>query len=496
MRVLLLLLTVLFLVAGFALAQGVRKPVWAGQFYDADGERLGRQIDGFLAAAAPAHPAGPIRALIVPHAGYVYSGRIAALGYKLVQSADFETVVILGPTHRVDFRGASIWPDGAFETPLGSAAVDAEAAAALAKATGFRFVPEAHAEEHSVEVQVPFIQRVLPKARIVPIVLGRPDEATMRTLASALAGLAKSRRILVVASTDMSHFLNKKKAAAEDAATIDLVRSRQTSALLRLVERGENILCGGAGVLTALYYAERLGSPTVDILARADSTEGGGPDDRVVGYFAAAISVPPAGADQAGKEGAAVSGRSAKEGEQAASLTDEQKKELLALARRTLESFLRDGSLPSLPTASPLYAEPRGAFVTLTKNGALRGCIGYIEAVMPLAQAVRQCAVYAATEDPRFPRVAAREVKDLKIEISVLTPARRIDDPKLVEVGKHGLIMSRDGRRGLLLPQVAAEYHWGREEFLGQTCLKAGLPADAWKKGAVIEVFEAIVFRE
>lgn len=465
-------------------AQGVRKPVWAGQFYDADGTRLGRQIDGFLAAAVPARPAAPIVALIVPHAGYIYSGKTAALGYKLVQGSDFETVVILGPTHRVDFRGASIWPEGAFETPLGAAEVDAEAARALAKATGFRFIPEAHAEEHSVEVQVPFVQRALPKARIVPVVIGRPEETTLKSLAAGLAELAKTRRILVVASTDMSHFLSQEKAAAEDAATLDLVRDRKTSALLRKVERGENILCGGAPVLAALYYAERMGSPSVDILGRADSTEGGGPSDRVVGYFAAAISAPPEGAGRAGEEG------------RESPLTDTEKKELLALARRTLEAHLSGGPPPALPASSPRYAEPSGAFVTLTKSGALRGCIGYVEPVFPLARAVQTCAVHAAAEDPRFSPVEARELKDLKIEISVLTPARRIVDVKQVEVGRHGLILSRGGRRGLLLPQVAVEYRWDREEFLRNACLKAGLPRDDWKKGATIEVFEAVVFHE
>ena len=497
MRVLLPLLTVLFLVGGIALAQGVRKPVWAGQFYDADGERLGRQIDGFLAAAAPARPAGPIAALIVPHAGYIYSGQIAALGYKLVQGADFETVVILGPTHRVGFRGASIWPDGAFETPLGSAAVDAEAAAALAKATGFRFVPEAHAEEHSVEVQVPFIQRALPKARIVPVVMGRPEEATMRTLASALAGLAKTRSILVVASTDMSHFLNKKDAAAEDAATIALVRDRKTvrpvaaggegrehplrrsarpdGALLRRTPRISGRRHSG---LRRLDRGRRTCRPCRRLFRRRDL---GSPREREFHRRGRSGCVP----DRRPARKRA-SGRPDRRGQERATGPGPPDPGIVP-ARRVA---------PGPADTSPIYAEPRGAFVTLTKNGSLRGCIGYIEAVMPLAQAVRQCAVYAATEDPRFPRVAAREVKDLKIEISVLTPARRIDDPKLVEVGKHGLIMSRDGRRGLLLPQVASEYHWGREEFLSQTCLKAGLPADAWKKGATIEVFEAIVFRE
>ncbi len=494
MRNLLPFLSLILPIAGLALAQGVRRPVWAGQFYEADSARLAAEIDGYLAAAPPARPAVAVRVLIAPHAGYVYSGRMAGVGYKAVQGADFETVVILGPTHRVSFRGASIWPEGAFATPLGEAVVDAEAAQKLAQATGFRFLAEAHAEEHSVEVQVPFIQRALPKAKIVPVVIGRPEESTMRTLASALAGLAQRRKILVVVSTDMSHYLAKAEAAKVDAATLSLVKGRQTSALLRMAERGENTLCGAAGLVTALYFAERMGPAEVDILGRTDSSEGGGPDERVVGYFSALITAGPDVRKAAAGEAAPAGGPRAEEED--FGLSAEEKKELLALARRTLESFLKDGSIPPRGSANPKYDAPRGAFVTLTRGGALRGCIGYIEAVAPLGDTIQRCAVYAATEDPRFEPVTARELKELRIEISVLTTPKRIDDPKTVEVGRHGLIMSRDGRRGVLLPQVPVEYRWDREEFLAQTCRKAGLPADAWKKGAVIEAFEAIVFHE
>ena len=221
------------LAGGAAFAQGVRKPVWAGQFYEADKARLSAQIDAFLAEAAPAPVAGEIRALIVPHAGYVYSGRVAAFGYKLVQGRDYETVVILGPSHHVAFEGASIWPDGVFETPLGPAVVDAEAAGILARSGGFRFNAEAHAEEHSVEVQIPWIQKCLPKARIVPVIMGVPGEAATRSMAVALAELAKTRKILVIASTDMSHFLTRKDANALDRETAELVRGMKTGVLAR-----------------------------------------------------------------------------------------------------------------------------------------------------------------------------------------------------------------------------------------------------------------------
>ena len=487
------------LAGGAAFAQGVRKPVWAGQFYEADKARLSAQIDAFLAEAAPAPVAGEIRALIVPHAGYVYSGRVAAFGYKLVQGRDYETVVILGPSHHVAFEGASIWPDGVFETPLGPAVVDAEAAGILARSGGFRFNAEAHAEEHSVEVQIPWIQKCLPKARIVPVVMGVPGEAATRSMAVALAELAKTRKILVIASTDMSHFLTRKDANALDRETAELVRGMKTGVLARGAERSDNRMCGVVPVLAALAFAQKEGPAKVEILKYADSSEAGTPEDRVVGYMAAAVWTAPAqGAASRAGGAATLAALSAlplpPAGPQEFALSPEEKKELLALARRTLESFVRNGTVPPYDTGNIHFTDPRGAFVTLTKKGDLRGCIGYIEPVAPLYKAVQQCAVYAASEDPRFAPVTPRELSDIAVEISVLTTPRKITDARLVQVGRHGLIMSRAGRRGVLLPQVATENGWEREEFLSQACLKAGLPADDWKKGATIEVFEAIVF--
>jgi hypothetical protein len=467
----------LWAAAGTASAQGVRQPVWAGAFYEADPARLSAEIESALAAAAPAAVAGEIRALIVPHAGYVYSGRTAAFGYKLARGGDFETVVILGPSHRVAFEGASIWPDGGFATPLGLAEVDEAAARALTKSTGFRFVAQAHAGEHSVEVQIPFLQKSLPRAKIVPVVLGFLDEAGLRRLGAALADLAKAKKILIVASTDMSHFLDRKAAQARDAGTIALIRGLKTAALCRGLGRpDDNRMCGGGAVLAALFSAQKMGRPRVEILKVSDSAEAGGPDDRVVGYLAAAITTPaPAPAPDF-------------------SLDAGEKKALLGLARRAVETYVRDKRVIEPEASTPKLLEPRAVFVTLTEGGELRGCIGFTEALMPLAQAVVQGAVYAACRDPRFSPVAVSELGRLNYEVSVLTPLRRIDDPRVVQVGRHGLVVSRGEFRGLLLPQVATENGWDREEFLAQTCLKAGLPRDAWKRGVEIFVFEAIVF--
>ncbi len=468
---------VALLVPAAALGQGIRPAAFAGQFYPADASRLASDIDGYLAAAAaPAAPqAGRIAGLIVPHAGYVYSGPTAAAAYALLRGQAIDTVVIIGPSHRVAFEGASIWPEGGFETPLGIARVDEGLAKELAKAAGFRFRPEAFLEEHSVEVQVPFVQRVLPGAAIVPIVMGEQTRATVRTLAAALVKACRDRRVVIVASTDLSHFLPVERARATDAATAALIRDLKTEAIIRKVEAGENIMCGGGPVASVLLFAEKEGRPKVEILARTDSSRFGGP---VVGYLAAAVL---AGAPPPPEE---------------FTLTAEEKAELLKLARAALTAYIERGAEIDDLSGREKFRAPRGAFVTLTRDGALRGCIGFIEPVLPLGRAVVRTAIYAATEDPRFRPVRAAELKDLRVEISVLTTPREIGDPRLVKVGTHGLIVEKDGAKGVLLPQVPVDNGWDRETFLGEGCLKAGLPRDAWKRGARLSVFEAIVFHE
>ena len=491
-----ILIALLALATGRASAQDVRKAVRAGQFYEADPAALAAEIDSDLAAApAPIAAASRIRALVVPHAGYAYSAKTAARAYRQVQGRDISAVVILGPSHYVGFEGGSIFSGDGFETPLGVAAVDTAAARALIKATGFTYVAAAHAEEHSLEVQVPFIQKALPRAKIVPVVMGVPSDRTIRTLAAALGKVFKDKDVLVVASTDMSHFLAKREANALDAETVTLVRDMKVPALIRKLERNENILCGGAAVAAALLYAQGLGDAAVEILGYADSTEGGGPSDRVVGYFAAAVTAGAPGATTAAPQGGAAGAPGATMAAPADfALTAEDKKDLLALARRAVELYVREGKVLDAATDRPNLRTPRGAFVTLSEAGALRGCIGFTEPVAPLAETVIRAGIYAATEDPRFRTVSAAELKGLEYEISVLTPLHKIDASQ-VQVGRHGLVVAKDGRRGLLLPQVATEYRWSREEFLRQTCLKAGLPADAWRTGAEIYAFEAVVFK-
>jgi MEMO1 family protein len=471
------ILTGLGLLALSAAAAGtVKRASFAGQFYEKEPVRLAASIDAALARAAPAAAVdGKIIALIAPHAGYVYSGGTAASAYALVKGRPIETVVVIGPSHQVGFRGCSIWPKGGFETPLGIARVDEDLARAIMKASGFRFQPEAFAKEHSVEVQIPFIQRALPEAAIVPIVMGYQDRRTIETLAGALAKTCLDRDILIVASTDLSHFLSKEEALSRDAATADLIRSLETEALIRKIEAGENIMCGGGPVVSALLLARKAGRPRVEILQRTDSAGFGGP---VVGYLAAAVL------SDNGTEAAPLL------------LSSDDKSALLRLARSSIEEYVERGRIIDPPGDNPKFLIPRGVFVTIKKQGRLRGCIGFSEPVMPLGPAVIRASVLAAVKDSRFPPVDRAELRDLRIELSVLTPPEEIDDFRAVRVGRHGLIVTQGEKTGLLLPQVPVDNGWNRRTFLQQASLKAGLPADAWRRGATLHVFETVVFHE
>ncbi|MGB9835332.1 MAG: AmmeMemoRadiSam system protein B [Candidatus Saccharicenans sp.] len=460
----------------FLPAQGVRKPVWAGQFYEADPVRLSRALDLYLNTDKTLPEDKEIAGLICPHAGYVYAGRVAGAAYALARNKKVDTVVIVGPSHQYGFEGCSIYGKGGFETPLGVAQVDEKLAREISRASGFGYVPQAHAKEHSVEVQVPFIQKTWPEAKIVPIVMGYQSPETIEALSSALYKTLKGKNVLVVASTDMSHFLTREAANQVDRQTIELIKKLDLNTLSRKVERAENIMCGGGPVLALLQYARKLGQVEVNEVMYSDSTAAGGPADRVVGYFSAIILV--------------------EEKRQPMEFTGEEKQELLALARQSIAHYLETGQVLNIVPENPKFKRPAGAFVTLRINKELRGCIGFVEPVFPLYQTIIQSAVYAATQDPRFPPLRKSELNRVKIEISVLGPLEPVENVSDIEVGRHGLLIKQKGRSGLLLPQVATEFGWDRQTFLVEVCRKAGLPDNAWKQTGSLFKFEAVVFEE
>jgi MEMO1 family protein len=472
-----LFVTLAMLSSSILQTQEIREPVWAGKFYDSRPSILSAQIDAFLDNAANiAHPSGEIKAIIVPHAGYIYSGQVAAFAYRLVQGKQFDSVVILGTSHRYGFKGCSIYSNGGYKTPLGITEVDRALAKEISVNSGFNFIPQAHLQEHSIEVQIPFIQKVLPEAKIVPVVVGFPSEKTINSLAYALEKSLKDKKALVVASTDMSHFYPHEKASEIDGNTISLISSFNSGELIELLEKGENIMCGGSGVVTSLLYARKTGESKVQILRYQDSSQSGGPASEVVGYLSAVIYHP----------GSAP----------AFTLKSQEKTALVRLARDAVTKYIIEKEIISYTPANPRLLTQCGAFVTLKNRGSLRGCIGFIDPVAPLYQTIIQAAIYAATQDFRFKPVTADEIQSLEFEISVLSPLHKITDPNQVSVGKHGLVIAQNGKKGLLLPQVPVENNWSRKTFLEQACLKAGLPPTAWREGADIFVFEAIVFKE
>ncbi|MEA2064162.1 MAG: AmmeMemoRadiSam system protein B, partial [Gemmatimonadota bacterium] len=478
----------------------VRAPAVAGAFYSSDSVQLARNVRLLLDKAEACSPRIKPAGLISPHAGYVYSGTIAAQGFRQLQGFSYSTVVVIAPSHRERFGFSSVYCAGGYNTPLGTLTVDEELAGKIVSSNSslVRCGSQGHLQEnltmgeHSLEVQLPFLQAVLgPEVKLVPVVMGRQDPPACAALAKALVRAVGGREdVLLVASSDLSHFHIYDEANRLDSHLAQYVKSYDYRGLMSALGRGEIEACGGGPMAVVMMACERMGARGVRVLARANSGDTAGDRSRVVGYLSAMFYRygQPAGAGTGNK--------SSKPGEPMG-LSDKEKKYLLELARKYIVYAVTGGDRPPAEAVTPLLARNRGAFVTIKKNGALRGCIGYLEAIKPLVETVSEMAMAAAVKDTRFPPVSPGELDRLELEISVMSPIFEVTDPETIVVGRDGLIIGRGPYRGLLLPQVASEYGWDRETFLAQTCRKAGLPPDAWKQeGTRIEAFSAEVFGE
>lgn len=477
----------------------IRPPAFAGSFYPADPERLAGEVDAFLAAVPPpASGAPPIRALIVPHAGYVYSGAVAAHAYRLVAGRRHPTVVLLGSSHRAGYPAAALWPAGAFRTPLGEIPVDAALTRRLLD-SGPPFTAQTapHLDDHVLEVQLPFLQRALGEFRLVPVMLGTSDAATARAVGDAIADAADPDT-LVIASTDLSHYPAYDDACSADAKTIAAILTADPDQLVRTLRAMEKspprntstFLCSEGAVLAAMTCARRFGASSGTLLRYANSGDTAGDKKRVVGYAAIAFTAPPTVRPPPSTQENPMNPD--------AEFSPEERQELLRLARQTVESVARTGKPPACECTLPALERKRGAFVTLHQRGRLRGCIGQFEAERPVWETVREMAIAASTQDPRFPHVTAAELDSLDYEISVLSPPRKIDDWREIRLGTHGVQVGRGFRRGVFLPQVATETGWDLDTFMGELCSqKAGLPREAWKDPQTdLYVFTAEVFSD
>jgi MEMO1 family protein len=332
-------------------------------------------------------------------------------------------------------------------------------------------------------VQLPFLQRVLPPFDLVPIIMGEQSYEENRALGVALAKLIRGTDTLIVASSDLSHYHPYDAAVSLDKKVLNGVQEWDYLTLSDNFQMRTWEACGGGPIVAAMIAAERLGATRAAILKYANSGDVIGDKSRVVGYGAMALL--------AGEEKGSGASREF-------SLTPDEQRQLLEIARKSAESIVKDNKPYELPANLPAsLMQDRGAFVTIKKGGDLRGCIGYTAAAEPLAQTVRDVAAHAALRDPRFHAVSANELPKLKYEVSVLSPMRRVSDVSQIKVGSHGLMIAKGSVRGLLLPQVPKEFGWDRGTFLEQTAIKAGLPADAWRdQDADLFIFTAVVFGE
>lgn len=474
----------------------VRPPAVAGSWYPADPETLGEKVDGLLAEAkAPDLGEAPLRALLAPHAGYMFSGAPAASAFKALRGRTYRRVIVIGPSHRRHFTGLALPEATHFATPLGEIPLDMEAMRRLKELPLFPVGNAAHAQEHSVEMMLPFLQRVLePGWKMIPLVMGEMTPEEYVQAAEALRPLAGEKTLLVL-SGDFTHYgpnysympypNNEQlpdKLRTLDLGAFDLFAQGDGAGLLAYARRTGISACAlGPMLLLAPLLGEEFRVQLLDY-----RTSGGLTGDYAnsVSYVAAAVT------------GARPFAPLKPEVQEAADLPEESLVQLHRLANRSLALAVEKGpaavvtdQIVSAMGVSEPFKEKSGAFVTLKKDGELRGCIGTIQPVQPLYAAVVENAVNAALHDTRFTPVKAAELEGMEVEVSVLSPLTPIDGPEKFEVGRHGIVLTKHGRRAVFLPEVAPEQGWTREETLSQLSLKAGLPADAWKEGARFEVF-------
>ncbi len=466
-----------------ATGDAVKTPNVAGTFYPADPKVLSKTVEELLAqAGTPAETAATdsIEIAVAPHAGYSYSGIIAAHTFKALSQKQYSTIIILAPSHFYPFEGAVTWPRGALQTPLGALAVDEPMAQALLQTDVVKDNPEPFNKEHALEVELPFIQKTFGQVKIVPLLLGQPNFQHAEALAVALHRVIGSRHdVLVLISTDMSHYRSHGEAKAMDAGTLKAIAEGDIQGFWQGNLSGTMEMCGFVPMAVGLMLSKLRGLSPATVLSYANSGDTTGDKTSVVGYGAMVFfGSSPAVSTTGG-------------------LSNGQKTYLLSLARHTIEQFVGSGQTNEVKTDDPRLKQVQGAFVTITKKGELRGCIGSVIGEKPLAETVRDRAISAASQDPRFPPVTKEELGDIEVEVSVLSPLQRVQSSDDIVLGRDGVILSQGNEhQGVFLPQVATETGWSKEEFLAELCAqKAGLGQHCWKDPkTVFYTFTADVF--
>ena len=467
----------------------VRPATQANRFYTGDARELSEEVDSLLALHRDAAKYNNVAALIVPHAGYYFSGNVAAAAYMtLPEDKAFKRIFLLGPSHHEWLDGASVNTEADYyATPLGQVKVDRETALALTEADSvFRYQPEAHDREHCLEVQLPFLQRFFTRHSslkdvppIVPIIISTNDFRKLKRIAEVLKPYLTGENLFIV-SSDFSHYPSYEDARKVDALTGKAVESGDVEQFIAVLEENAHSgvpglatsACGELAIATLLMMTDS--TYEVKHLMYQNSGDAEESDhNRVVGYHAFAV---------------------VRKASQSFSLSDDEKLALKEIALTSIKDSLNGKPIFRHSPLTAHLSEKCGAFVSLHKHGRLRGCIGHFGEDVPLHEIVAEMARAAAFEDPRFPPVTADELADIDIEISVLTPMRRIQSLDEFELHRHGIYIRKGYRSGTFLPQVADEVNWTKEEFVSHCAQdKAGIGWDGWRD-AELYVYEAIVF--
>ncbi len=452
-----------------------RPPTVAGAFYPEDPAELRAMIDEFIKKDISLPEGAEIKGIVVPHAGYVYSGWIAGRAYSQVQGRDYDAVVIISPSHRQAFRGSSVFNGEAYVTPLGTKYVDTDLAIEIAKGDNVNLSLDGHKwggemGEHAVEVQVPFLQVVLPEVPIVPIVMGSQDRRSIDDLMKAIVHAEKNtgRKILLVVSTDLSHYKTKNEARKLDRELVNTFGRYDYFKLNNELENREVEACGGGPLVTAMMAAEQMGAnKTYPIIygTSADSPNVKASGDKVVGYFSGLMLDWP-GDDDIGL---------------LPQFSLEDFDRIIKIAKEAVTAAVRGQAEAKSHFVPTEFGQEFAAFVTLKEKGQLRGCMGHTFATQSLVLEIREAGRMAATRDPRFKPVTEDELDDIDISVTILSRFQRVLDPEEIETGRDGIFLRSGKNSGLFLPQVATENNWDRDTFLQNLGKKAGLDTNAYK---------------
>ncbi|MCX5632423.1 MAG: AmmeMemoRadiSam system protein B [Phycisphaerae bacterium] len=506
--------------------QTVFNSTLAGRWYSDDANILKKEVSRLFQTSTSSvepksdiKPANDIIALILPHAGYQYSGRTAAMGIQSL-GRQYKRIIVIGPSHNMPMEVLSVPQETVYQTPMGQVAIDVEFVNKLLKHPQFQVIPQANQPEHSTQIQVPLLQYAQKDFKLVLIVAGQCSTQTITKAASILSSLV-DKDTLVIASSDFVHYgpnygyVPFKENVQEGIKNLDMgaykyIEKLDSNGFMEYREKTGATICGYIPIAILLSTFDK--SSQAHLINYSTSGQLTGDFTNSVSYFSIAFSgkwqtsAHSTGSGQASSvepksspvKSASVKATADKQENNNSGLTEEDKKQLLDFARKSIVYFLDKHEMPDVPDSniSERLKEPRAAFVTLKENNQLRGCIGDIFPRQPLYKSVISNAVNAAVEDPRFYPVGKNELKDITIEISALTAPKPIASYQEIRIGIDGVVLKKSGYSAVFLPQVAPEQKWSREEMLNNLSLKAGLPADGWKDGASFLVFQAEVFGE